>query len=395
MKMELPVPVLHSLFALNQAGYEAYVVGGCVRDAMMGKKPMDWDITTSALPEETLAVFQSYRTIETGIRHGTVTVVIEDMPLEITTYRVDGDYSDGRHPDEVSFTRSLKEDLRRRDFTVNAMAYHPHCGLVDPFHGQRDLKRKVIRCVGNPKKRFHEDALRILRGLRFSSTLGFSIHPATASVIHRLSDTLSRVSIERVSAEFLKLLCGQNNQVVLTHYPDVLSTVLSDMNLTKNVEWLVFKDPLKNMTVLLFDTTPETAKEVCKRLRLSNRMTEDVVALVRHRNLPLEPTRSCVLRGLHVLGPRLMREFIAIKTVTDSIESDTFCAVWERLIADNDCCYQLKDLAVNGEDLLSIGISDGPELGAVLNGLINAVMDGVCPNQKEELLKLATKKPVQ
>jgi len=170
---------------------------------------------------------------------------------------------------------------------------------------------------------------------------------------------------------------------------------LRENNVRPTHEWLGFDDPLKNMTVLLFDTTPETAKEVCKRLRLSNRMTEDVVALVRHRNLPLEPTRSCVLRGLHVLGPRLMRELIAIKTVTDSIESDEFCAVWERLIADNDCCYQLKDLAVNGEDLLSIGISDGPELGAVLNGLINAVMDGVCPNQKEELLKLATKKPVQ
>ena len=395
MKMELPVPVLHSLFALNQAGYEAYVVGGCVRDIMMGKEPQDWDITTSALPEETLAVFRSYRTIETGIRHGTVTVIIGDMPLEITTYRVDGDYSDGRHPDAVSFTRSLKEDLRRRDFTVNAMAYHPHFGLVDPFRGQRDLKRKVIRCVGNPKKRFYEDALRILRGLRFSSTLGFSIHPATASAIHRLSDTLSRVSVERVSTEFLKLLCGQNNQVVLTHYPDVLSTIVPNIDFTGNARWLVFDDPLKNMTVLLFNTTPETAQEVCKRLRLSNRMTEDVVALVRHRNLPLEPTRGCVLRGLHVLGPRLTRELIAIKTVTDSIESDEFCAVWEQLVADNECCYQLKDLAVNGAELMAVGISDGPELGAVLDRLLKAVMDGVCHNAKDELLELATKKPVQ
>lgn len=395
MKMELPVPVLRSLFALNRVGYEAYVVGGCVRDVMMGKEPVDWDITTSALPEETLAVFESYRTIETGIRHGTVTVIIEDMPLEITTYRVDGDYSDSRHPDAVSFTRSLKEDLRRRDFTVNAMAYHPRIGLVDPYHGQRDLKRKTIRCVGDPKKRFHEDALRILRGLRFSSTLGFSIHPATARAIHRQGDTLSRVSIERVSAEFLKLLCGQNNKAVLTHYPDVLSTILPDMNLTRNAEWVVFGDPLKNMAALLFNATPETAKEVCKRLRLSNRMTEDVVALVRHRNLLLEPIRSGVLRTLHALGPRLTRELIAIKTVTDSIESDDFCAVWEQLVADNDCCYRLKDLAVDGVELKAAGFSDGPELGAVLDRLLNAVMDGVCPNQKAELLRLATKKPVQ
>lgn len=397
MRMELPAPVLHSLFLINQAGFEAYVVGGCVRDRLMGKEPFDWDITTSALPEQILSVFRDHRTIETGIRHGTVTVIVEEMPLEITTYRVDGNYSDGRHPDKVSFTRSLKEDLRRRDFTVNAMAYHPRVGLADPFHGQKDLNKKIIRCVGTPKKRFSEDALRILRGLRFSSTLDFSIAPATARAIHRLGHTLSCVSAERISVELTKLLCGKNVEQVLCEYADVLSVVLPDVDFKQSSKLVstMGADPLIRLAALMFELTSDKTKELCKRLRLSTHMTADIIALVGARNIPLEPTRRNVLHALHLLGPKLTSELLYLRTVADQRDRDGFRAVWDQLERNNDCCYQLKDLAVTGEHLMAAGVPAGPKIGATLNALLNAVMDGDCLNQKETLLEFATKNPVQ
>lgn len=393
--MELPAPVLHSLFALNAAGYEAFVVGGCVRDALMGTKPYDWDITTSALPEQTLTVFQNYRTIETGLQHGTVTVLIEDMPLEITTYRVDGNYSDGRHPDHVTFTRSLRADLRRRDFTVNAMAYHPQIGLVDPFHGQRDLKKGIIRCVGNPKKRFTEDALRILRGLRFSSTLDFIIKPTTSKAMRRLAHTIPCVSIERISVEFNKLLCGKKVQEVLADYADLFEVILPEIDFKKSAKFTVFDDPLRNLAALLFDKTPEEAENACRRLKLNNRTIEGVVALVQCRALPLTPTRRDILHALHRLGPELTSALIDLRSVTDDLKGNAIRAKWQELQRNNDLCYQLKALQITGQDLISAGIPIGPELGSTLNSLLNAVMDGACPNEKEALQKKVTKKPVQ
>lgn len=397
MKMEIPSPVLHSLFALNQAGYEAYIVGGCVRDSLMGKEPFDWDITTSALPKETLAVFQNYRTIETGIQHGTVTVIIEDMPLEITTFRVDGDYSDGRHPDNVSFTCNIKEDLRRRDFTVNAMAYHPRNGLVDPFHGQKDLKKQLIRCVGNPKKRFTEDALRILRGLRFAATLGFSISPSTARSIRKLADSLSLVSAERISVELLKLICGKSAGKILFDYADTLSIILPDVEFAKMAKVVssVPNEPTSRLTALLLNRTPKEAENACKRLKLSARMTKDVTTLIRYKDIPLKPTRSSILQALNKLGPELLFTLIPIKSVIEQQSFDEFQSIWNILESDGDLCYRTKDLAITGDDLITAGIPAGPELGTTLNALLNAVMDGTCPNEKESLLNRATKKPVQ
>lgn len=397
MKMEIPTPVLHSLFALNQAGYEAYVVGGCVRDSLMGITPTDWDITTSALPEQTLAVFRDYHTIETGIQHGTVTVLIEDMPLEITTYRVDGDYSDGRHPDTVSFTRSLKEDLRRRDFTVNAMAYHPHSGLVDPFNGQKDLKKQIIRCVGKPQKRFTEDALRILRGLRFASTLDFTIKPSTAKAIRKLADSLSRVSSERISVEFLKLICGKNAGAILRDYADVLSVIFSEVDFAKMAKTVsvVPNDSTSRLTALLLELTPEMAKTACKRLKLSTRMTKDVTALIRYRNISLEPNRSSVLRALNKLGPERLQMLLRIQESAYETDFVEFRDLWDQLKKSGDLCYRIKDLAITGDDLITAGIPAGPEIGATLTVLLDAVMDGICLNQKESLLNMATKKPVQ
>ena len=397
MKMELPFPVLHSLFLLNQAGHEAFVVGGCVRDVLMGKAPSDWDITTSAMPEETLAVFHEYRTIETGIKHGTVTVMIEDTPLEITTYRVDGNYSDGRHPDQVSFTRSLKEDLKRRDFTVNAMAYHPEIGLVDPFRGQKDLTKKVVRCVGRPMKRFDEDALRILRGLRFSSVLGFSIHPSTKRAIHRIKATLSCVSVERIAVEFTKLLCGVNVQKILSEYADVMAVFLPEIdcaNVAKRVSQVI-PTPLFRLTALMFDATPSFAEKICKNLRFSNKMTEDITELINCRNISLEPSKSNVLHILHRLGPERAEMLVHLRSVADDVDYEGFLSVLLQLQNDDDSCYRLKDLAVSGEDLMAAGVPSGPTVGATLNTLLEAVMNGECSNQKDKLLESVTKKPVQ
>ena len=223
MELALSRGAAYVLCALRAAGYEAYVVGGCVRDSLLGRRPGDWDVTTSALPEETKAVFSGAPVIGTGVRHGTVAVLVGGEPVEITTYRVDGPYSDGRRPDSVAFTRSLREDLARRDFTVNAMAWSPETGLVDPFGGADDLRGKSIRCVGDPARRFQEDALRILRALRFSSSLGFSIEPETAAALRADRARLGKVSAERIAAELVKLVCGAGAPRVLREFPEAVS----------------------------------------------------------------------------------------------------------------------------------------------------------------------------
>lgn len=223
--IEFPRPVVRLIRTLNEAGYEAYAVGGCVRDALLGRQPNDWDLTTSALPEQIKACFANRRVIETGIKHGTVTVLDGGVPYEITTYRLDGAYSDHRRPDSVEFVSDLKEDLRRRDFTVNAMACHPETGVVDLFGGQDDLRAGIIRCVGEPEHRFTEDALRILRALRFASTYDFAIAPATGRAALKLAPTLQNVSPERIFVELKKLLCGKGARRVLAEYSDILFTI--------------------------------------------------------------------------------------------------------------------------------------------------------------------------
>ena len=229
MAFTLPSYVSLALEKLNNHGFEAYVVGGCVRDSLMGRAPNDWDITTDALPEQLLSTFAEYRVIPTGLQHGTVTVLIDDHPLEITTYRIDGTYSDNRHPDSVSFTRSLREDLARRDFTINALAYHPQTGIVDHFSGLADLDNRQIVCVGDPEKRFTEDALRILRALRFSAQFGFPIEKMTAKAIHRLAPLLRRIAVERVQSELVKLLCGEYVRDVMLAFPDVIGIILPEI----------------------------------------------------------------------------------------------------------------------------------------------------------------------
>ena len=388
MRMDLPAPVLHSLFALNQAGYEAYVVGGCVRDSLMGKTPFDWDITTSALPEETLAVFRDYRTIETGIQHGTVTVIVEDTPLEITTYRVDGDYSDGRHPDAVAFTHSLAEDLRRRDFTINAMAYSPDKGVVDLFGGLQDLSNSIIRAVGDPETRFTEDSLRILRGLRFSATLGFAIETTTAKAIHNLYQTLNRVSTERITTELTKLLCGQNASKILEEYADVLECVIPyQLNYHRVAQFLsmVTPTPLYRYSTLLFDLNENEVTTLSKKLRFSRCLTEKLQVIVRYKNTPLYPSSPDVLRLLNKLDPELTQVLLSVRAVYDHADYSPIQQLAQNLVIQG-ACYRISDLAVKGVDLLATGMRPGPSIGVALSFLLDAVIDGHCPNEKETLL---------
>lgn len=397
MRMDLPAPVLHSLFALNEAGYEAFVVGGCVRDTLMGKAPFDWDITTSALPEQMQRVFCEYRTIETGIQHGTLTVIIDDLPLEITTYRVDGTYTDGRHPDAVSFTASLTEDLRRRDFTVNAMAYHPQIGLVDPFGGRQDLTDGMIRAVGEPKTRFTEDSLRILRGLRFSSTLGFAIDPATSEAIFALSRSLNRVSAERITTELTKLLCGQWADRILQNYGDVLSAVLPyplDFSLVARCIVKTQPLPLYRYATLLFGLSEEQLVETAEKLRFSRRLTEDLRKMIQHKHLPIHGNQSNILHLLNQLGAELAPVFLTVRSLYDQTDYSDCIRLMQKL-TESGACYRISDLAVTGNDLLEIGVRPGPNIGSTLAALLDAVMEGACPNEKEDLLELATKKPVQ
>ena len=226
---KLPAGAEFVLSRLHQAGYQAYVVGGCVRDTLLGKVPKDWDVCTNALPHEMKQVFADCHVIETGLQHGTLTVMYQQEPFEVTTFRVDGEYTDHRHPDEVIFVADVREDLSRRDFTVNAMAWSPETGVVDAFCGQEDLERRLIRCVGEPEKRFQEDALRIMRALRFASVYGFAIDPATDAAIHALKDTLTGVAAERIRVELAKLLCGDSAGDILRAYPDVMQVIMPQL----------------------------------------------------------------------------------------------------------------------------------------------------------------------
>lgn len=385
MQLKLPSPILFVLERLNRAGHEAYVVGGCVRDSILGSSPSDWDVTTSALPHQTMEIFKDFRTLDNGIRHGTVTVFIEELPIEITTYRIDGDYLDHRRPDTVTFSPSLTEDLQRRDFTINAMAYHPDLGLVDPFDGQKDLQLCCIRCVGDPQKRFNEDALRILRAIRFSSVLGFEIHTETQRAIHQLCNTLTNMAIERVQVEFVKWLCGQPDRLI-ADYKDVL-TVLLPM-----IDWGSLNIPPLNssdnavdirFTLFLYPLSPELGRQVLHHLRMPKQTTERIVAMLNCKTWSIQEDRALLLL-LNQIGPQLTDTLLCVRGVLE----DTKAAVEsvKRIIKQNKC-YSLNQLAVNGEDLLKEGVLAGPALGETLQRLLLLVIDGRCENRKEELLK--------
>lgn len=438
MEIKIPFPVKAALDALSAHGFEAYLVGGCVRDSVMGNLPNDWDITTSAQPEEVKTALNGWKLIETGIRHGTVTAVKDHMPMEITTFRVDGAYSDSRHPDRVHFTRSLKEDLARRDFTVNALAFRPETGIVDCFGGRKDLHGKIIRCVGEPDRRFREDGLRILRALRFSSVLGFRIETGTSDSVFRNAALLDPIAPERVRVEFLKLLCGKKAVEVLREYRTVVERFLPELRamagFPQNNPYHVYDvwehtlkaveeippQPVLRFTALLHDMgkpecytqdqkgvghfhghgekSAEAAQRILKRLRFDNGTAERITALVRYHDISLPPQKKILLRRLNRFGEEALRQLFQIKRADILAQNPEFLNRLELLaqseklldeILEQKLCFSLKDLQIGGEDLIESGFPQGPEIGKLLSILLNEVMDGACPNRREALLERA------
>jgi len=426
----LPTQVNTALALLNKAGFEAFVVGGAVRDLLRGAPVHDWDITTSALPEQTKTVFADHRLIETGIKHGTVTVLMDGTPLEITTYRVESTYSDHRRPDSVSFTRSLEEDLARRDFTINAMAYHPKSGVVDPFGGKTDLTDHMIRCVGEPDRRFQEDALRILRGLRFAARFGFSIESETADAIHRNRQLLTYVAAERIREELTGLLCGSCMEPILRQYHDVLAVPIPELAPLAGFKqhnrhhchdiWghtiaavtATPNDSALRWAALLHDTgkpacftmdeegvghfyghameSGKIAADVTHRLRFDNATRELVRFLVEQHHLFTEVSEKSIRRAILRFGRERLNMLLAL------LRADTLghapCCLYHlddiRNIANIMRTvpeFTVKDLAVNGSDLLALGYQ-GPQIGQALEQLVNAVVFDDLKNEKESLL---------
>lgn len=435
--MEIPKQIEEVLEKLEKAGFEAYIVGGCVRDGIMGKTAHDYDITTSAEPRETERVFADCRVVETGIKHGTVTVLYRGMSVEITTFRVDGDYPDGRHPEKVAFSRNLKDDLARRDFTMNAIAYSPSRGIIDIFGGEADIKSRVIRCVGEPEKRFSEDALRVLRALRFSAVLGFDIEENTKSALLLKKETLGKVSKERTFSELKRLLCGENVKSVLLEYREVFAGIIPEMremfdydqqskyhnstlfeHTARAVEAAPPREEMR-LAMLFHDIgkpacrstdengeghyyghaakSAELADKILRELKCDNALRVRVCEIVKYHDIPVELSRKTIKRRLSRLGGELFCDVMEAHIADDSAKQEFARARCETArqaieiaeeIARERPCLDLKGLAVNGGDLREI-MEPSPVMGEILGQLLAEVVDGVLENEKPALMKRA------
>lgn len=387
MRFELPPGALEVLRRLNAAGHQAYAVGGCVRDLARGVPPHDYDICTSALPAQTERCFAGERVVETGIKHGTVTVLMAGEPYEITTFRTDGDYLDGRHPQSVAFTDSLTEDLRRRDFTINAMAYHPDIGLRDPFDGQADIARRMIRCVGDAGARFSEDALRILRALRFAAELGFDIAPDTARAMRELSGRLALISRERIAAELLRALNGENAVPVLRAFDTVLLAALPDYPAAALPEALHALailprgDTVLRLAVLL-SPCGAAGGRVLASLKPSRALSAQVLALTAAAGADI--SRAELPLWLARLGETQLRRLLTLQG------REELLACLPALLAQHPP-LTLGELQINGRDLTAAGLPAGAELGRTLNALHRRVLLGELPNERGALLAAAKK----
>lgn len=438
MKIILPEKVNFIINRLKENGYEAYAVGGCVRDSVLGRIPDDWDITTSATPNETKALFP--RTFDTGIEHGTITVLVEKESFEVTTYRVDGEYEDSRHPKEVVFTRSLREDLLRRDFTINAMAYNEEEGLVDIFGGMKDLEQKTIRCVGNAQERFGEDALRILRAVRFAAQLGFEIEPDTMEGIRNLAPTLANISAERIQVELIKMIVSPNpgllklayelgiTKVILPEFDEMMHTEQETphhmysvgVHTLKAIEQ-VRADKVLRLTMLLHDVAKpqmktvdasgvahfkmhdikgaETAKKILKRLKFDNDTLGKVTKLIQYHDYRMPAQPKNVRKAICKIGEELFPYYLEVRKADTMAQSDYMREEKLQNIAGIEQCYReilakkecvsLKTLAITGSDLIADGMQPGKQIGAVLQALLEFVLE--CPeyNTKEALLRRA------
>lgn len=450
--MIVPKGASEVIRALETAGYEAYLVGGCVRDMLLSEidnrvEPHDWDICTSAKPDEMKMAFSGHRTIDTGLKHGTITVLMPDGQYEVTTYRIDGTYSDGRHPDFVAFTNSITEDLSRRDFTINAMAAAidedgSATGIIDPFGGKDDLVRKRLRCVGEPTARFDEDALRILHAIRFASRLGLEIDRATHEAMLDRRSLLQRISVERIMDELGKILLTDLGWDYLRKYRDILIEILPEIrpcvDFAQHNPWHCYdvfdhilisvgKAPMDltmRMTMLLHDIgkpaaastdeagidhfyghpeiSAEMAESILSRLHCSNQLIHDVTELVRYHDVEVSPSARTMRRLLNKLGEEQLKRLIQVKRADTAAQSEM---ARERKLAELDQseellnqilvqqqAFSLRDLAISGKDLLDQGIAPGPELGARLQRALDAVIDGTAENEREALLEIALRK---
>ncbi len=433
---DIPAGAQHILQTLAQSGYEAYFVGGCVRDLLRGVPPHDWDICTSARPEETEFCFAGHRIFETGLKHGTVTVLEEGEPYEITTYRTEGPYSDSRRPDYVRFVSSLEADLARRDFTMNAIAMGLDGSLRDPFGGAGDIQARRICCVGKPAQRFQEDGLRIMRALRFASVFGYEIESCTEQAIHNSRARLRHVAAERIHAELCKLLTGDSVGTVLRRFPDVLCEFWPQLEplvqLKQNNPWHCWDgwehtihtveaapaDEVLRLTMLLHDigkpsckstddqgvdhfyghpaVSAELAGQMLRTLKFENRTRERVVTLVEYHDVQIPPRSQAVRRWLNRLGPEVFFQLLEVKRADSRgqahamvsrrlAELDALQKKAEEIIAQGQCLTR-NDLALTGRDIIAAGIPPGPEVGRVLDELLDRVLSGEVPNERPTLL---------
>ncbi|MBR6559249.1 MAG: tRNA nucleotidyltransferase [Clostridia bacterium] len=436
-KINIPDSVLNIIYTLERNKHSAFLVGGCVRDHLLGVTPTDFDITTSACPWEVKEIFSDCQVIPTGEKHGTVTVISSGTPFEITTFRLESGYSDGRHPDKIEFSCSIEDDLARRDLTVNAIAYSPTAGFVDPYDGIEDIKHRIIRAVGDPKRRFAEDSLRVLRALRFSSTLSFEIESETEKELFTLKDGLKRISAEKIYTELKKLLCGRDAGKIIQKYPEIIGTVIPELlpMIGFDQKNRYHKYDLLEHTVRVVDGVPplphlrfaallhdvekpstftldsvgghfyghekksgETAKAIMERLKADKDTRDKVVCLVLNHGLVLQKDNKFIKRCLNRYGKDTFRDIILLSLSDNSALSDLCSDRPEKireisLLTENiislEPCLTIKDLKIDGNDLISLGLTPGKDIGTVLNEILSAVIDGDTENEKDLLIKKA------
>lgn len=400
--MALPETVIYCLDVLNAEGFEAYVVGGCVRDHLLGLQPADYDLCTSATPEQIASLFARHELVRSGEKHGTVGVVLAGKMYEITTFRAEGDYSDTRHPDWVEFVTDIRQDLARRDFTVNAIAYSPATGYVDPFGGEKDLENRILRAVGDAETRFQEDALRILRGIRFSVRFGFVPEDHTLAAMLRCAPLIDKLAKERISAELCKLLplCTQEDML---RYKAVICRIVTELSTpgeqnqyarTATVVGAVSQELPLRMAALLHTLGEETADRVLLRLRSSNSLRSQTLRLLQFNNKPLPTEKKQLRQLLGEYGEGTIQQLLCLQRAIAKAEGQDMAALdtTELLlnsIRQDGGCLTIKDLAITGSDLLSLGVEPGPQIGRCMQSLLGLVQEDILPNNQEDLLEAA------
>lgn len=400
--MNIPQDVIYIMEKFEEKGFEAFVVGGCVRDYILLNSAKDWDITTNALPEEVKEIFG--HTVDTGIKHGTITVILNKKGYEVTTYRIDGKYIDNRHPEEVTFTLEISDDLSRRDFTMNAIAYNKSNGFIDPFNGQNDIKFKIIKGVGNPDKRFKEDALRMMRAVRFSAQLGFKIEENTMKAIKSNASLIKNISVERIREEFLKLIKSEYienldllaNTGLINYFLPEINQIFT--NYKKNITILKLLDVKLRLPFLLSQLDEKQGVIILQRLKFSNKAINEVRLILRYFNYEFKDEKLATRMIMSKIEPEILKKIVLIKFIIARVENrlvdckkfDNIYDEIDEIIAKKQC-YTLKDLAIKGEDLINIGVKNGKDIGIFLKKCLDYVIENPNENKEEILLNIVKK----